>query len=146
MARAKAAQLGGKDMWTKYPRQMLRARVISEGVRACYPAVLDGMYTPEEVVDMSPDERTATPRVSVKENVSAPQPEPENAPTATQTPNSAISSLPEDVESDIAKINAAGKAPATLDAWIIKARSGLVSGRQLTEGIAKIRAIAKDIK
>ena len=28
---------------------MLRARVISEGVRATFPAVLNGMYTPEEV-------------------------------------------------------------------------------------------------
>jgi hypothetical protein len=49
MARAKAAGLGGKDNWKFYPRQMLRARVISEGVRATFPAVLNGMYTPEEV-------------------------------------------------------------------------------------------------
>lgn len=49
IARAKAAGLGGKDNWRQYPRQMLRARVISEGVRAVFPAVLNGMYTPEEV-------------------------------------------------------------------------------------------------
>jgi hypothetical protein len=49
MARAKAAGLGGKDNWRSYPRQMLRARVISEGVRATFPAVLNGMYTPEEI-------------------------------------------------------------------------------------------------
>jgi hypothetical protein len=104
------------------------------------------MYTPEEVQDMAPDERTAPPRASVKENVITHQPEPETPPTAPQASNIALVHLSEDVESDIAKINAAGKAPATLDAWIIKARSGLVSGRQLTEGIAKIRAIAKDIK
>jgi hypothetical protein len=53
LARAKAADLGGKDNWKKYPRQMLRARVISEGVRATFPAVLQGMYTPEEVQDFS---------------------------------------------------------------------------------------------
>ncbi len=53
LARAKAAGLGGKDNWAKYPRQMLRARVISEGVRAVFPAVLQGMYTPEEVVDFT---------------------------------------------------------------------------------------------
>ena len=40
MARAKAAGLGSKDNWRQYPRQMLRARVISEGVRAVFPAVL----------------------------------------------------------------------------------------------------------
>lgn len=51
MERAKAAGLGGKDNWKKYPRQMLRARVISDGVRGVYPAVLQGFYTPEEVQD-----------------------------------------------------------------------------------------------
>jgi hypothetical protein len=54
MARAKAAELGGKGMWTKYPRQMLRARVISEGVRATNPAVAVGIYTPEEAEDFEP--------------------------------------------------------------------------------------------
>ena len=54
MARAKAAGLGGKDNWKSYPRQMLRARVISEGVRATFPAVLNGMYTPEEVQEFDP--------------------------------------------------------------------------------------------
>lgn len=56
MARAKAAELGGKDMWRKYPRQMLRARVISEGIRATNPAVASGIYTPEEVMDFEPAE------------------------------------------------------------------------------------------
>jgi hypothetical protein len=51
MDRAKTAGLGAKDTWRSYPRQMLRARVISEGVRTVYPAVLAGMYTPEEVQD-----------------------------------------------------------------------------------------------
>jgi len=53
MARAKAAGIAGKDNWKNYPRQMLRARVISEGVRSVFPAVLQGMYTPEEVADFS---------------------------------------------------------------------------------------------
>jgi hypothetical protein len=56
MTRAKKAELGGKGMWLKYPRQMLRSRVISEGVRSLFPGVLGGMYTPEEVVDF--DNRT----------------------------------------------------------------------------------------
>lgn len=61
VARAKAAGLGGKDNWRNYPRQMLRARVISEGVRAVFPGVLQGMYTPEEVGDFStPTRQTVT--------------------------------------------------------------------------------------
>lgn len=51
LERAKKAGLTDKDNWKKYPRQMLRARVISEGVRTVYPAVATGIYTPEEVMD-----------------------------------------------------------------------------------------------
>lgn len=51
MARAQKAQLGGKDMWKKYPRQMLRSRVVSEGVRTVCPNATSGLYVPEEVRD-----------------------------------------------------------------------------------------------
>lgn len=54
MARAKAAQLDGKEMYKKYPRQMLRARCISEGVRTVCPLATGGMYSPEEVADLEP--------------------------------------------------------------------------------------------
>tara|TARA_Y100000593_G_scaffold40073_1_gene77286 strand:- start:2435 stop:3151 length:717 start_codon:yes stop_codon:yes gene_type:complete len=51
MDRAKAAGLTGKQTWKQYPRQMLRARVISEGIRTVYPGVAVGVYTEEEVRD-----------------------------------------------------------------------------------------------
>lgn len=38
--------------WVKYPRAMLRARVISEGIRAIYPGCVIGTYTPEEIADL----------------------------------------------------------------------------------------------
>lgn len=50
MDRARKAGLTGKDNWNKYPRQMLKARVVSEGVRTTYPGVAVGIYTPEEVM------------------------------------------------------------------------------------------------
>ena len=53
MARAKQAQLASA-MYTKYPRQMLRARVISEGVRTVFPGATSGMYVPEETADFDP--------------------------------------------------------------------------------------------
>jgi hypothetical protein len=59
MARAKAAGLGTKDNWRTYPRQMLRARCISDGIRGVYPGVLQGMYTPEEVGEFKPEPRVA---------------------------------------------------------------------------------------
>lgn len=37
------------DMHGKFPRQMLRARVISEGVRTVFPGCTSGMYVPEEL-------------------------------------------------------------------------------------------------
>jgi hypothetical protein len=46
---AKRAGLTGKDVWRQYPRAMLRARVVSEGIRTVYPGVCVGVYTPEEV-------------------------------------------------------------------------------------------------
>ena len=52
--RARTAGLAGKETWKQYPRAMLRARVISEGIRTVYPGVLAGMYTPEEIRDMAP--------------------------------------------------------------------------------------------
>ena len=59
----KRAGLTSNDNWRKYPRQMLSARVISEGVRATYPSVVCGLYTPEEVQDFTP-EKPVAPKIS----------------------------------------------------------------------------------
>lgn len=48
------AKLTNKETWRQYPRQMLRARVISEGIRTVFPGVSVGIYTPEEVQDFVP--------------------------------------------------------------------------------------------
>jgi hypothetical protein len=52
MQRATQAGLGGKDNWKKFPRQMLRSRMVSEGVRTVWPTATSGMYVAEEVADM----------------------------------------------------------------------------------------------
>lgn len=52
MKRAQQAQLGGNAMYKKYPRQMLRSRTVSEGVRTVCPGATSGMYVPEEVQDI----------------------------------------------------------------------------------------------
>lgn len=58
MERAKKAGIS-TAMWSKYPRQMLRSRVISEGVRTVYPGATSGLYVPEEVKEFEPtDEET----------------------------------------------------------------------------------------
>ena len=53
---AKKAGLTSNSTWQKFPRAMLRARVISEGIRTSYPAVICGTYTPEEIEDMQEEE------------------------------------------------------------------------------------------
>jgi hypothetical protein len=51
MERANSAGLTGKATWRQYPDQMLSARVVAEGVRAVFPACLNGVYLAEEVQD-----------------------------------------------------------------------------------------------
>lgn len=57
-----------KDNWRMYPRAMLRSRVIAEGVRTCFPAVIVGEYTVEEVQDFD-----ATPPKQAWVQVDAPK-------------------------------------------------------------------------
>jgi hypothetical protein len=57
---AERAGLTKNATWRQYPRQMLRARVISEGVRAVFPGVAVGVYTSEEVQDMTISSSSAT--------------------------------------------------------------------------------------
>lgn len=73
MERAKKAQVTSSNPnWQKYPRQMLRARCISEGVRSVFPAVISGFYTPEEVEDFAPSPSPAKSEPSAPVDVSAP--------------------------------------------------------------------------
>lgn len=58
VARAKNANLTS-DAWKKYPRAMMRARCISEGIRTVFPGVLVGFYNEEEIKDMPVDEKKA---------------------------------------------------------------------------------------
>ena len=51
IAQAKAIGLTGKDNWKNYPRAMLRARCISEGIRTIYPGCVVGTYTADEIED-----------------------------------------------------------------------------------------------
>lgn len=54
MKDAERAGLGRNPTWKSYPKQMLKARVASDGVRMCDPTVNTGRYTPEEVSEFTP--------------------------------------------------------------------------------------------
>jgi hypothetical protein len=81
MARAKAAGLANNAMYTKYPRQMLRSRTVSEGVRTVCPGATSGMYVPEEVQDIV-HEASAPPA----RELPAPSPETDDGMTAEFAP------------------------------------------------------------
>lgn len=61
---AEKAGLTKNPTWRQYPRAMLRARCISEGIRTVYPGVSVGIYTPEEVQDFAPAEKDITPEAA----------------------------------------------------------------------------------
>ncbi len=65
---AKRIGLATRDNWRNYPRAMLRARVISEGVRTAYPGIAVGIYTVEEVHDLAP-EKDITPNAGAGESL-----------------------------------------------------------------------------
>jgi len=68
MEDAKAAKLHTKDNWQKFPRNMLFARAISNGVRWYCPDVFSGaaVYTPDEIeADVVEVKRTPQPEDSI---------------------------------------------------------------------------------
>ena len=71
---AERAGLTGNPTWRKFPRQMLKARCISEAVRGIYPGVLSGLYAPEEVQEFGPVQTEPEPLAI--EATSEPLPEP----------------------------------------------------------------------
>lgn len=69
LAQAKAIGIANKDNWKNYPRAMLRARVVSEGIRSVYPGCVVGVYTPEEVQDFAPSSPAPAKDMGMAERV-----------------------------------------------------------------------------
>ena len=74
MARVKQAGINN-PLYGKYPRAMLRSRVVSEGVRTVFPMATSGMYVPEEVADIpSAEPRQITVVPNKRQRIAAPGP------------------------------------------------------------------------
>ena len=71
---AQDAGLTRNPTWKSYPRQMLRARCISEGIRTIFPGVAIGTYTPEEAEDMAPPAPRPVRDMGAVEEVAPPPP------------------------------------------------------------------------
>jgi hypothetical protein len=133
-ARAVQAGLWDKSNWKKYPRQMLSARVISEGVRTILPGVVVGIYTPEEVQDFD-DAPRKQPRPSSNGNGHAtPPPAAERVINVEVTPDAEPESKP--------KPEPAAEAPPR-ETWsqylyrTVKTANDAWQAEMATEGIPK---------
>jgi hypothetical protein len=84
---AKAANLSGKDVWRAYPRAMLRARCISEGIRTVFPACIVGTYTPEEIDAMPAEPRHVENLAAAVAPAPAPAARPASEPLPLIDPN-----------------------------------------------------------
>lgn len=98
LERAKRAGLT-TPMWSKYPRQMLRARCVSEGVRTVFPMATSGMYVPEEVAEFEPV--TAAPERPAETRPALPAPA--DAPGSQQPPAATASPATQQYDEDRAK-------------------------------------------
>lgn len=104
---ARAAGLANKrGPWQQFPRAMLKARLISDGIRAVFPGAICGVYTPEEVNDMEPER---TPRQA--EAVEVAQEAPADAQAAVSEPAPATTAK-RGKTSPAARLKAAAKAAA----------------------------------
>jgi hypothetical protein len=82
-----------KANWKNWPRQMLKARVLSEGIRQVDPGGIAGEYTPEEISDMdgghvTPDD---TPTKAPESPQEAPAAEPPQDAAEPETPDDGAS-------------------------------------------------------
>lgn len=119
LTRAKQAGIAGNSMWAKYPRQMLRARVVSEGVRTVCPSATSGMYVEEEVRDME-SEREAKSEpitVTVVSDYNPDNPPPSAASTSRANPNSRASLKRSNIYETLRDEMDACKTLDELDAW-----------------------------
>ena len=124
---AAKAGLTNNPTWQKFPRAMLSARCVSEGVRAVYPAVVCGLYTPEEVQDFDEQPKPKTqPRGDVK-----------------NTPVDKIPAAPKTNAPQAAQIEAETIEPITLAEKTIgdqKPEPEFVPGEIIPESVPEVKA------
>lgn len=135
LARAMKAQLGGKDNWKKWPRQMLRSRVVSEGVRTVCPNATSGLYVPEEVRDFASE---STP------SDTPPTPQPQRARDLKP-----IELTPEKVEPDyhatlveLEGVCGPGQVDALADAW---AKIGKDARKALADELPRLKELCEPV-
>ena len=135
---AKAANLSGKDVWKAYPRAMLRARCISEGIRTVFPACIVGTYTPEEIDAMPAEPRAVENLAAAPAAPVAGTPLPLIDPDAMEHAFTSIEMWLDEARRAFAKLTAD---PIALRAWA-DANAGAFAavGERYPDTVAKIGA------
>lgn len=88
MEQAKTEKLSGKDNWLKMPETMLYWRAVATGIRLYDPGVIFGLYSKEELVDIS---TSAEKPDNAGRGIATPSGEPEKTrPTQCQPGKTAI--------------------------------------------------------
>lgn len=125
--RAQVAGVIAKNpAWKAYPRAMLRARVISEGIRTVYPAVIAGVYTPEEIQDITPSLQPAPSRPTSPAPASAQSQA--QSPAQTQTQTQAPAGISEQQKKLLeARIAEYGLDRERVKSWVTNATKGRVT-------------------
>jgi len=122
---------GLKKNWRQFPRQMLRARAISEGVRMVHPGIVVGVYSPEEVSDFdlrevpleTPPARPAVNRGAQRDTNPASKPAPRQEQEQEQERRQSRDRAPEPQEERERQEPA--QASEVLPVWITKAMRAL---------------------
>jgi hypothetical protein len=145
---AKAANLSGKDVWKAYPRAMLRARCISEGIRTVFPACIVGTYTPEEIDAMPPEPRHVENLAAAAAPAPAPAARPAEAPLLLIDPDAmecVFTSIEMWLDATRRAFARLAGDPVALRAWA-DANSGAFAavGERYPDTVAKIGAAITD--
>lgn len=99
-ARVKQAQISNA-MHSKFPRQMLRSRTISEGVRTVFPGATSGLYVPEEVQAF--DDRPAPMDGGTLEGEAVGSPAPRTKLDGKHTSKTALKNAIHSIRTEVAK-------------------------------------------
>jgi hypothetical protein len=145
MADAKKAGLTAKPgPWQQFPRAMLHARCVSEGVRAVMPGVVAGIYTPEEVAAFEPlivedvDDQASTSRPALPSTTQR-APQPPRPPVDVSAPQTDGRRRPDDPEL-MAAIKAFGD---TAREWRLDIVDAASPDRP---AMAKVTALFKEVR
>lgn len=128
------------DNWKNYPRAMLRARVISEGVRTVAPGCVVGVYTPEEIQDFD-DPRNVTP---TEHKDVIPDQKPADIIRETRT-TSAQKTLSERADEFVARMKTAASPEALTKVFALGSQLCAQLDTQNPERLAEIEALHTEL-